>query len=378
MRVAGIMSGTSLDGIDVAIVDIGGKKIEPLGFHSVSYPKAVREAILGVSNTMTHTSAIARLHFLLGELYAEAVRETCRRRRIPLRSISLCGLHGQTIFHEGAPVDYMGRCVASTMQIGDASVLAERTGLRVISNFRERDIAAGGRGAPLVPLVDYLLFRHNRIGRIALNIGGIANITVIPAAASREDIVAFDTGPGNMVIDALVSRLTNGRQTCDRNGRIARQSQIHEGLLKAMLSDPYFRLRPPKTAGREQFGQDYSSRLIATGVPLADLIATATELTAQSIASAISSHAKTLASTTREVIASGGGVHNRWLMRRLRELLPALDVVTTADHGIDPDAKEAIAFAVLAHEFVSGRPGNLPSATGARRAALLGRETPGV
>jgi len=144
-----------------------------------------------------------------------------------------------------------------------------------------------------------------------------------------------------------------------------------------MLSDPYFRLRPPKTAGREQFGQDYSSRLIATGVPLADLIATATELTAQSIASAISSHAKTLASTTREVIASGGGVHNRWLMRRLRELLPAFDLVTSAEHGIDPDAKEAIAFAVLAHEFVSGRPGNLPSATGARRPALLGRETPG-
>jgi anhydro-N-acetylmuramic acid kinase len=374
MRVAGIMSGTSLDGIDVAIVDIGGKKITPLAFHSVPYPKAVRAAILGVSNTMTHTSAIARLHFLLGELYAEAVRETCRRRRIPLRSISLCGLHGQTIFHEGAPVNYLGHRVASTVQIGDASVLAERTGLRVISNFRERDIAAGGRGAPLVPLVDYLLFRHRRIGRIALNIGGIANITVMPAAASREDVVAFDTGPGNMVIDALVSRLTDGQQTCDRDGRIARQSKIHEVLLKAMLDEPYFKLRPPKTAGREQFGQEYSSGLIATGVALPDLIATATELTARSIASAISAYAK----TTPEIIASGGGVHNRWLMRRLRELLPALDVVTTADHGIDPDAKEAIAFAVLAYEFVSSRPGNLPSATGARRAALLGRETPGI
>ena len=374
MRVAGIMSGTSLDGIDVAIVEIRGKKIEPLVFHSVPYPKIVRAAILGVSNTMTHTSAIARLHFLLGELYAEAVSETCRRKRIPLRTISLCGLHGQTIFHEGASVNYLGRRVASTMQIGDASVLAERTGLRVISNFRERDIAAGGRGAPLVPLVDYLLFRHRRIGRVALNIGGIANITVIPAAASREDVIAFDTGPGNMVIDALVSRLTDGRQTCDRDGRIARQSKIHEGLLKDLLGDPYFKLRPPKTTGREQFGQEYSSRLIATGVPLPDLIATTTELTVRSIAAAISSHAK----ATREIIASGGGVHNRWLMRRLRELLPALDVVTTADHGIDPDAKEAIAFAVLAHEFVSGRPGNLPSATGARRAALLGRETPGV
>jgi len=372
MRVAGIMSGTSLDGIDVAIVDIHGKKIEPLAFHSVPYPKSVRSAILGVSNTMTHTAAIARLHFLLGELYAEAVRETCRRKRISLRSISLCGLHGQTIFHEGAPINYLGRRVASTMQIGDASVVAERTGLRIISNFRERDIAAGGRGAPLVPLVDFLLFRHRRIGRVALNIGGIANITVIPAGASREDVVAFDTGPGNMVIDALVSRLTDGRQTCDRNGRIARESKIHEGLLKAMLGDPYFKLRPPKSAGREQFGQEYSSGLIATGVALPDLIATATELTAQSIALAISSYAE----TTREVIASGGGVHNRWLMRRLRELLPTHDLVTSADHGIDPDAKEAIAFAVLAYEFISGRPGNLPSATGARQPALLGRETP--
>jgi anhydro-N-acetylmuramic acid kinase len=372
MRVAGIMSGTSLDGIDVAVVDIRGKKIEPIAFHTVPYPKTVREAILGVSNTLTHTSAIARLHFLLGELYAEAVRDTCRRRRIPLHSISLCGLHGQTIFHEGAPVNYLGRRVASTLQIGDAAVLAERTGLWTISNFRERDIAAGGRGAPLVPLADFLLFRHRRIGRVALNLGGIANITVIPGGASRDDVVAFDTGPGNMVIDALVARLTEGRQTFDRDGRIARRSRVHDRMLASMLADPYFKLRPPKTAGREQFGQEFASGLVATGLPPEVLIATATEFTARSVASAIATHA----SNAREVIASGGGVHNRWLMRRLRDLLPGLDLRTSADHGIDPDAKEAIAFAVLAHEFVMHRPGNLPSATGARRAVLLGRSTP--
>jgi anhydro-N-acetylmuramic acid kinase len=372
MRVAGIMSGTSLDGIDVAIVDIRGKKIEPIAFHTVPYPKTVRQAILGVSNTLTHTSAIARLHFLLGELYAEAVRDTCRRRRIPLHSISLCGMHGQTIFHEGAPVNYLGRRVASTFQIGDASVVAERTGLWVISNFRERDIAAGGHGAPLVPLADFLLFRHRRIGRVALNLGGIANITVIPPDASRDDVLAFDTGPGNMVIDALVSRLTEGRQTFDRDGRIARRAQIHDRMLASMLADPYFKLRPPKTAGREQFGQEFASGLIATGLPLEVLIATATEFTARSIAIAITVHA----GDANQVIAAGGGVHNRWLMRRLRELLPGFDLGTTADHGIDPDAKEAIAFAVLAHEFVMNRPGNLPSATGARRAVLLGRSTP--
>jgi anhydro-N-acetylmuramic acid kinase len=372
MRVAGIMSGTSLDGIDVAIVDIRGKKIEPVAFHTVPYPKNVREAILGVSNTMTHTAAIARLHFLLGELYADAIRETCRRRRVPLHSISLCGMHGQTIFHEGAAANYLGRRIASTLQIGDPAIVAERTGLWTISNFRERDIAAGGRGAPLVPLIDFLLFRHRRIGRVALNLGGIANITVIPAGASREDIVAFDTGPGNMVIDALVSRMTEGRQTYDRDGRIARRAKVHDRMLASMLADPYFKLRPPKTAGREQFGQEFASGLAATGIPLEDLIATATECTARSVASAIT----TCSQDAREVIASGGGVHNRWLMRRLRELMPDLSVSTSADFGIDPDAKEAIAFAVLAHEFVMSRPGNLPSATGARRAVLLGRSTP--
>ena len=376
MRVAGIMSGTSLDGIDVAIVDIRGKKIEPVAFHTVPYPKTVRQAILGVSNTLTHTSAIARLHFLLGELYAEAVRETCRRRRIPLHSIALCGLHGQTIFHEGAPVNFLGRRVASTLQIGDAAIVAERTGLRTISNFRERDIAAGGRGAPLVPLADFLLFRHGRIGRVALNLGGIANITIIPAGASRDDVLAFDTGPGNMVIDALVARMTEGRQTYDRAGRIARSAQVHDRMLASTLADPYFKLRPPKTTGREQFGQEFASGLIATGLPLDVLIATATEFTARSVALAISVHADFATPPAPEVIASGGGVHNRWLMRRLRELLPGFSLGTSADHGIDPDAKEAIAFALLAHEFARNRPGNLPSATGARRAVLLGRGTP--
>jgi anhydro-N-acetylmuramic acid kinase len=372
MRVAGIMSGTSLDGIDVAVVDIRGKKIEPVAFHSIPYPKTVREAILGVSNTMTHTSAIARLHFFLGELYAEAVRETCRRRRIPLNSISLCGLHGQTIFHEGAPVNYLGRRVASTLQIGDASIVAERTGLWTISNFREGDIAAGGRGAPLVPLADYLLFRHRRIGRVALNLGGIANITVIPGGATREDLLAFDTGPGNMVIDALVCRLTEGRQTYDRDGRIARRATAHDRMLASMMADPYFKLPPPKTTGREQFGQEFASGLAATGLPLETLIATATEFTAQSVASAITSYG----GAAREIIASGGGIHNRWLMRRLREHLPGFNVSTSADYGVDPDAKEAIAFALLAHEFVMNRPGNLPSATGARRAVLIGRSSP--
>jgi anhydro-N-acetylmuramic acid kinase len=370
MRVAGIMSGTSLDGIDVAIVDIHKKKISTEAFHSVPYPKPVREALLSVSNNITHTATISRLNFLLGALYADAVHETCKRNRLKIASIDLCGLHGQTIFHEGQPVEYLGMRVASTLQIGEAAVVAERTGVPTISNFRERDMAAGGRGAPLVPYVDYLLFRHRRIGRIALNIGGIANITVIPASVKPEQIIAFDTGPGNMIIDALVSHKTEGRQRYDRDGRIAKASKIHSRMLEAMLSDPYFSVAPPKSAGREQFGHEFTSGLIATGIPVDDLIATATEFTARSIANAVQFP------DIKELIVSGGGVHNRQIMRRLRELVPHLAIATTKAHGIDPDAKEAIAFAVLAHEHAHHRPANIPSATGARHAVILGKRSP--
>lgn len=365
MKVAGVMSGTSLDGIDVAIVDIEDKrrlKITPVAFRSTPYPKAVREALLAVSNTITHTATIARLNFLLGELYAAAIQDACRRARI---KVDLIGMHGQTIFHEASPVEYLGACISSTMQIGEAAVVAERTGIATVSNFRERDMAAGGKGAPLVPYVDYLLFRNRRSGRVALNIGGIANISVIRAGASRDDVIAFDTGPGNIVIDALVAHYTG--EHFDRNGRIARTGNIHPRLLESMLSDPYFALPPPKACGREQYGREFVSGLIATSLPLPDLIATATEMTAQSIALAIAPH------NVREVIASGGGVHNRTLMRRIADLLPDVRISTSAEFGIDPDAKEAIAFAVLAHEAVHGRAANLPSATGARRAVLLGK-----
>src|SRR6266852_4520954 len=209
------MSGTSLDGIDVAVVDIKGRsnalKFTPVAFHMVPYPAGVRAALVGVSNTLSHTGAISRLNFLLGELYAEAILETCHRKRVPLDSIDLCGMHGQTIYHEGAPADFLGRKVASTMQIGEPAVVAERTGLRVISNFRERDIAAGGTGAPLVPYVDYLLFRNRYKCRAVVNIGGIANITLLFGSQPGK-IVAFDTGPGNMVIDALGTHMTGRRE----------------------------------------------------------------------------------------------------------------------------------------------------------------------
>ena len=260
--------------------------IEPLAFRSEAYPKPVREALLAVSNTMTHTAVIARLNFLLGDLYAKAIVRASRKHKP-----ELIGLHGQTIFHEGTPVEYLGRRVASTLQIGEAAVVAEKTGIRTISNFRERDIAAGGQGAPLVPYVDYLLFRDRKEGRVALNIGGIANITVIPPRATPEKIVAFDIGPGNMVMDALARHMTEGLRAYDRNGTIARSGTVHPRLLQSMMQDPYLRQKPPKSTGRERFGQQFVSGLIATGIPTPDLIATATEFTAASIAAAVHSTA---------------------------------------------------------------------------------------
>ncbi len=374
MRVAGIMSGTSLDGIDVAIVDVKGRSIRPAAFHATAYPERVRQAILGVSNASTTTSDIARLHVLLGELYARAIQETCKRHRIPLRSIELVGCHGQTIYHQGEPARFLGRPVAATLQIGDVSVIAERFNVPVVSDFRPRDMAAGGKGAPLVPYVDYLLFRHPKRGRVVLNIGGIANLTAIPPKAQPNEVIAFDTGPGNMVIDALVAEFTRGRQHFDRDGRIARTGRIDRALLDHLLAGPYYRQRPPKTAGREQYGAEFVAELKQTGLPVRVLIATATALTAATIAAGVERFVKPIMRVD-DLIASGGGVWNRTLMAYLHAFLPGIRVLRSDDFRINADAKEAVAFAVLAYETYHRRPSNLPSATGARHPVVLGKVT---
>jgi anhydro-N-acetylmuramic acid kinase len=353
------MSGTSLDGIDVAVVDIQGRRVETIGFTSTPYSAAVRAAILGVSDCPTHTAAVSRLNFQLAELYARAVLRAVKR----FGPVELIGCHGQTIFHEGG---------SNTLQIGEPAVLAERTGVPVVSNFRARDIAAGGEGAPLVPFVDYLLFRHPRRCRVALNIGGIANITVIPAGGAPADVVAFDTGPGNMAIDALAREFSAGKRNCDRGGKIAASGSVNRALLDDLLRDPYYRRRPPKSAGREQYGAEFIARLRKSGAPLRDLIATATVLTAATIAIAV----KRAAPGAADLIASGGGVHNPQIMAHLAGFLPEVAISTSTDHGIDADAKEAIAFAVLAHETWRRKPSNLPSATGAKHAVVLGSITP--
>jgi anhydro-N-acetylmuramic acid kinase len=379
MRIAGIMSGTSLDGIDVAIVDITGSgfkaKINVLTSHSIPYPRRVREALLGISNANTHTSEISRLNFLLGELYAEAVEETAERGNIPLSSIKLIGCHGQTIYHDGSGSPYLGKKVANTLQIGESSVISERTGISVISNFRERDVAAGGKGAPLVPYLDYLLLRARGRGRVAVNIGGIANLTAIPPNSSTEKLIAFDTGPGNMVIDQLVSRITLGRQTFDRDGTIAAAGQVDPKLLNKLLRDKYLRAKPPKTAGREQYGSEFVGKLLDTELSSEDLIATATALTAESIALGIRNFVMP-EMRVDEIFVSGGGVHNPTLIGMLRKAMDPIPILETTEAGLDVDAKEAVAFAVLAYETHHQRPSSVPQATGAKRSVVLGKVTP--
>ena len=356
MRVAGIMSGTSLDGIDVAVIDITGHKFEVIAHFTTPYPQKVREQILTVSNSVAHTSLISRLNFQLAELYAKAIKKC----GVPLDTIQLIGSHGQTIYHERG----------NTLQIGEGSVLAERTGVPVVSDFRPRDIAAGGKGAPLVPFVDYLLFKRKKLGRVALNIGGIANITAIPADGRPEDVIAFDTGPGNMVIDQLVAIYTRGRQKYDRGGNLARGGKVDAALIDRLLRRGFYRESPPKSTGREQFGREFINELRETGLPLLDLIATATAFTPAAVAVGMQ---RFVPFPIHEIIVSGGGSHNARMMGYLAGFLPHVKLRYSSEFGIDVDAKEAIAFAVLAYETWHRRPSNLPSATGARRPVILGK-----
>lgn len=382
MRVLGMMSGTSADGIDVALVRISGAppavsaRLE--AHHHTSFPGHLRKTILGVANGASITTAdVSELNFVLGEQFAGAAIAACKKWRVPLRGISLIGSHGQTVFHLGAAARFQGKVrSASTLQIGDIAVIAERTGITTIGDFRPADMAAGGQGAPLVPFVDYLLYRDAKRGRAALNIGGIANVSVIPAAASGRDVFAFDTGPGNMVIDALVERITRGKQTFDRDARMALGGRTIPELLSRLTRDPYLRKRPPKSAGREQFGQAYVRDVLAWGSRFhaapADLIRTVTVFTALSIGDAFRRFVVPRARVD-EMIVTGGGARNPLIMGQLAAALPGIEILRSSRFGVDADAKEAFAFAVLAYEAYHRRTNNLPSATGAKHAAILGK-----
>jgi anhydro-N-acetylmuramic acid kinase len=381
MLVLGLMSGTSADGIDVALARISGAPpnlhTKLLGHTSSKYPSPLRKEILRVAEQHPITAGeLSQLNFRLGEVFADAALAACRTFRVSSKRIALLGSHGQTIFHQGAPAPYFGRATASTLQIGESSVIAARTGITTVGDFRPADIALGGQGAPLVPYADYLLYRHAKLGRVSLNLGGIANITVIPAAAKPEQIFAFDTGPANMLIDALVAHFTSGRQRFDNDARIAQTGRSIPGLLDELMRDPYLKLPPPKSTGREYYGHAYLKKVLALGkkhhAKPADLIRAATIFTALSVVDALNRFV--LPKTKiRQLIVSGGGAKSPLLLVQLSAALSGVEILSSSSFGIPEDAKEAFAFALLAYETFHQRASNLRSATGAHAPAILGK-----
>lgn len=390
MIVAGVMSGTSADGINVALVQFAAQKRKSgarlatvssrhtlIGHAEYPFPAPIRRAILELMNAeLARVADLARLNVLLGELYTEAIARTARKFRVKL---DLVGCHGQTLYHQGTAERFLGRKLAVTWQTGEAAVVAARLGVPVVSDFRPADMAAGGKGAPLVPFLDYLVYRDRRAGRIAQNIGGIANLTAIPPNASVAQITAFDTGPGNMVIDAVMEDLFHKRY--DRNGSIASSGRVLDQVIGRLLRAPFFNQKPPRTAGREEFGREYVARFLqlCRGASKVDVVATATALTVQSIADAVRRFILPRFGASRkarhQLIVSGGGAKNRTLTRLLRDQLApmSIDLHFSDEFGLPAEAKEAVAFALLAYETWHRRPSNVPAATGAKRPAILGK-----
>jgi anhydro-N-acetylmuramic acid kinase len=381
MLVLGMMSGTSADGIDVSLARISGGppnlSTQLLGHTSREFPPALRKEILRVAEQHAITAGgLSQLNFRLGELFADAALAACRKFRVSPKRISLIGSHGQTIFHQGRPIPFFGAATASTLQIGEPSVIAARTGITTVGDFRPADIALGGQGAPLVPYADYLLYRHPKLGRISLNLGGIANITVLPRACTPQQVFAFDTGPANMVIDALVSYFSRGRLRFDKNAALAMRGRSLPALLDELMRDPYLRLAPPKSTGREYYGQSYLKKILTLGrrrrAKPNDLIRAATVFTALSVVDALNRFV--LPKTKiHQLIVSGGGAHNPLILAQLSASLRDVEVLPSSRLGVPEDAKEAFAFALLAYETFHQRPANLPSATGARGPAILGK-----
>ncbi len=387
MTVAGVMSGTSADGVDVALVRISaGKdtatpKLKLLGHAAFPYPKKLREAVLAAMDAKSISTAdLARLHWRLGEFYGYAV--TRAQLQVGVQA-ALVGVHGQTIYHQGVATKFLGGPLRCTWQIGEASEVSSRTGLPVVSDFRPADMVAGGQAAPLVPLFDRVFFAHARRNRVLQNLGGIANMSAIPAGSS--DLLAFDSGPASVVIDGCMQTLYG--RGYDRNGAVAKRGLVVQPVIDAAMKLPYFAAQPPKSCGREEFGGLFVTRFIADcrkhKAEDADVIATATALTAESILHAYRTFVWPFLGTraplamATDYIVAGGGAKNATLMQSLRAGLEPLGVKvsTTDDFNVPTEAKEAMAFALLAWLRWHGLPGNVPSATGASRPAVLGRVT---
>lgn len=371
------MSGTSLDGIDAALVRISGSgasaRIKLLAFDTYKFPKGFRELVLKNSLPGSGTvDTIARLNIIYAHFFADAVKRIVRKARVALSSIDLIGSHGQTIHHLPNPHRMFGKTVRATLQISDPSTIAQLTGITTIGDFRAADMAVGGQGAPLAPYFDFALCRSKSKNRILLNLGGIANFTILPKNCSPRQVTAFDTGPANMVIDALTRKFYEKK--FDPNGTLALRGRVIPSLLNWMMSHPFFKRKPPKSTGREEFGAAFINRLLtrAKGAHKADILATATEFTAYAV---YSQYKKFIAQRMKvdELLVSGGGAYNRAIMKSLRKHFAPAAVNTIEHIGISSDAKEAMIFALLANETVVENPSNIPSVTGALKQVVLGK-----
>jgi anhydro-N-acetylmuramic acid kinase len=381
MKVVGLMSGTSGDGVDAALVDIRGTgqalTVKQLAFASVVFPPELQQRILSVSTKGT-VAEVCYLNAVLGEWFARAALRVIKQAGLEPNKVELLGSHGQTLHHLPNPVEKLGAdIIRSTLQVAEPAVIAERTGITTIANFRPRDLAAGGQGAPLTPYAHHVLLRDTKRSRLIVNLGGIGNVTYLPAGKGLEDVLAFDTGPGNMVLDGLMQRLTKGKETMDRGGKLAARGKVAVGLLAKLLAQPYLKRTPPKSTGREEFGADFIEQLLAAQkahrLKPEDLLATAALFTAITIGSA----RKWLSGPVDEVIVGGGGVRNRTVMSNLSSVFSPVPIRTFEAAGWDSTAFEAVAFAVLAYQTFHGEPANVPSVTGASHPVILGSIVPG-
>ena len=382
-RVVGMMSGTSVDGVDAALVEISGTDSEPkvklLAFENKPYPPQVREKIFSLFTPANATvDKVGYMNFLLGEIYAKSALNVIEKAGLKPEDIDAIGSHGQTIWHAPIPESPDGIPVAYTIQIGEGSVIAERTGITTVSDFRVADMAAGGQGAPLVPFSEYLLYRREKETILLQNIGGIGNMTVMPAGAKPRDIFAFDTGPGNMIIDAVISAVTNGEKTYDAGGEMAAKGKVCGALLDILKEEPYYSQPLPKTTGREHFGVQYTAKILdwwkKNPIPAEDLLATVTDLTAYSIADAYERYVLPKYQAS-EIIVGGGGSYNATLLGFMKKRFAphGVAVRTQEDLGLSSDAKEAVAFALMADCCLRGKANTLPSVTGAKHPAVMGK-----
>lgn len=379
--VVGLMSGTSLDGIDAAVVKIveddNGIRLDPFHFLTLPYSADLKEKLLQLCDPDTaRLEDLSAMNMLLGERFAEAALSAIKAAGLTQKDILLVSSHGQTVYHQPTPITIVGSEVTSTLQIGDIGVIAERTGIMTVGDFRTRDMAAGGQGAPLVPYADYLLFKKEDFGRVLVNIGGISNLTILPKNSSEKEVLAYDTGPGNMIIDSFTQWATDGKQTYDKDGAMAAKGSINQAWLNELVSHPYYFESPPKSTGRELFGIHYAKKLWKEAedhsINHLDKIATVTELTAITVAIEINKFIEQ--ASIEEVLISGGGRYNKTLMDRFTYHLPAnITIQGTDEYGVPSDAKEAMVFALLGYQCYHKKTNNLPSATGANHPVIMGK-----